>query len=212
MHLHYIYKITHVDSGKFYIGMHSTLNDDGRYYGSGKLILASIKKYGRDKHIKQILEYCSSRDELRRREKEIVDAALIRDPLCMNLVIGGDGGWSKEASSKAVQAIKIKFSDPEQKRVWGEKMSKILTDLYATGRHKQSGFCKEEIRQEMVKRATSPEANAKRSATMKMKSSGAQNSQYGSQWIHNLSLKENKKISKHEVIPPGWYKGRKMKF
>ena len=37
---------------------------------------------------------------------------------------------------------------------------------------------------------------------------GVKNSQYGTMWISNIELKENKKISKDDVIPEGWVKGR----
>lgn len=39
---------------------------------------------------------------------------------------------------------------------------------------------------------------------------GKSNSQYGTRWICNLELKENKKISKEEEIPEGWVKGRNL--
>jgi hypothetical protein len=41
---------------------------------------------------------------------------------------------------------------------------------------------------------------------------GDRNSQYGTMWIHNVELKECKKIKKDVPIPDGWEKGRKMKF
>ena len=37
---------------------------------------------------------------------------------------------------------------------------------------------------------------------------GEKNSQYGSCWICNVELRENKKISKDAVIPDGWIAGR----
>lgn len=43
---------------------------------------------------------------------------------------------------------------------------------------------------------------------MKMKSKGVSNSQYGTMWICNIELKENKKISKDIDIPEGWVRGR----
>ena len=42
--------------------------------------------------------------------------------------------------------------------------------------------------------------------------SGEKNSQFGTQWIHNLELKISKKISKDEEIPEGWIKGRVINF
>jgi hypothetical protein len=45
---------------------------------------------------------------------------------------------------------------------------------------------------------------SKRNSKMK----GKMNSQYGTMWISNLELKENKKIHREEEIPEGWVKGR----
>jgi len=41
---------------------------------------------------------------------------------------------------------------------------------------------------------------------------GDKNSQHGTMWIHNLDLKESKKLSKSEEIPLGWLKGRKINW
>lgn len=41
---------------------------------------------------------------------------------------------------------------------------------------------------------------------------GENNNQFGSRWIHNISLKQSKKIKKSEPIPFGWNEGRKINF
>jgi hypothetical protein len=89
---HYLYKITRFD-GMYYIGMHSTDDLEDGYLGSGKRITRSVKKYGASQHKKEILETFSSRAELKNRELEIVNEELLEDPLCMNLKLGGAGGW-----------------------------------------------------------------------------------------------------------------------
>ena len=91
---HYIYKITRVDNGKYYIGMHSTDDLEDGYFGSGKLITASVKKHGREKHIKEILEHCDSRESLKAREKELIGELYHLDEDCLNLKPGGEGGFS----------------------------------------------------------------------------------------------------------------------
>jgi group I intron endonuclease len=92
---HYIYKITCIITGKFYYGMHSTEFLDDGYFGSGKILIRSVKKYGRENHLLDILEFLPDREKLKQREKEIVNEVLIKDPLCMNLKIGGEGGGEK---------------------------------------------------------------------------------------------------------------------
>ena len=89
---HYIYKTTNVLNNKFYIGMHSTNNLTDGYMGSGKLLWYSIKKYGKENHKVEILEYLDNRDKLRIREEKMISEVL-SDPLCINLVWGGRGGW-----------------------------------------------------------------------------------------------------------------------
>lgn len=89
---HYIYKITRINSDKYYIGMHSTDNLDDEYFGSGTLLWKSINKYGKESHSKQILEFCNSREQLRIREKEIIGDLYRTDEHCMNMKAGGEGG------------------------------------------------------------------------------------------------------------------------
>jgi len=47
---------------------------------------------------------------------------------------------------------------------------------------------------------------------MSKSQSGTGNSQYGTRWIHNVDLKESKKISVNESIPEGWSEGRVINF
>jgi len=42
---------------------------------------------------------------------------------------------------------------------------------------------------------------------MKIKQTGKGNSQYGTMWICNIDLKQNRKIKKSDEIPVGWIKG-----
>jgi hypothetical protein len=89
---HIIYKTTCLVNGKFYIGMHSTDNLDDGYMGSGRKLGYSFKRFGKDKHITKILEYLPNRKALSNREREIVNENLIKSKMCMNIVVGGEGG------------------------------------------------------------------------------------------------------------------------
>lgn len=89
---YFLYKTTCIPSNRYYIGMHCTNNLNDGYLGSGIFLRNSIRKYGRENHSLQILEYFPSKDLLINREKEIVNKDLLKDPLCMNLKVGGKGG------------------------------------------------------------------------------------------------------------------------
>ena len=87
---HYIYKITNKLTNRYYIGMHSTDKLDDGYLGSGKILTRSIRKYGKDKFVKEILEYCDDRKSLSEMEAEYITEIVVKDKLCMNLTQGGE--------------------------------------------------------------------------------------------------------------------------
>jgi hypothetical protein len=89
---HYIYKTTNIVNSKFYVGMHSTDNLGDGYLGSGTVLARSIRKYGRENFIKEILEYFPDRESLRKREAEIVNEKFVNDKMCMNVKVGGEKG------------------------------------------------------------------------------------------------------------------------
>jgi group I intron endonuclease len=62
-----IYMTTNLVNGKKYIGRDSKNNP--KYIGSGRLLKKAIKKYGKSSFKKEILEVCSSYEELIKREE-----------------------------------------------------------------------------------------------------------------------------------------------
>ena len=91
--LYFIYKTTCLITGNFYIGMHSTSNVNDGYLGSGKVLKRSINKHGVEHHVREIIEFCETRQQLIERERDIVNTELLKLPGCMNLKIGGEGGF-----------------------------------------------------------------------------------------------------------------------
>lgn len=79
--------------------MHSAYKLDDGYLGSGKIIRRSIRKYGKDNHIREILEFCENKELLPIREAEIVNETTLSDPLCINLRVGGSGNTSGHRTS-----------------------------------------------------------------------------------------------------------------
>ena len=74
-----MYKTTCKITNRFYVGIHSTTNVDDGYLGSGKRLRYSIRKYGKENHIKEILNFFESRESLLEEEKKIVNTDLIND-------------------------------------------------------------------------------------------------------------------------------------
>lgn len=85
-----IYKTTNQVTGKFYIGKEQ--NPSEFYLGSGKLLKKAIEKHGRENFTKEILETCSSIDELNEREKYWIDYLGALGNQGYNMAIGGTGG------------------------------------------------------------------------------------------------------------------------
>jgi hypothetical protein len=68
--------------------------------GSGKAIKFSIKRYGKENHRVEILEVVENRELLAERERAIVTLSKVKNGKCMNLKVGGIGGFTKVAKIK----------------------------------------------------------------------------------------------------------------
>ena len=195
---HYIYKITRNDgSGKYYIGMHSTDDLEDGYFGSGQLLWKSIKKYGKEIHSKEILEFLPTRQELKTRERELVNEEIVNDPLCMNLKLGGEGGWDRANAIKTAQ----------QRSTLG-KLARSKSPGAAG--MKVTAETKLRISQALSGRANWSPGTTGKSFTKSVKPFGTLNSQYGTCWV--TSDYETIKIKKErldEYLANGYRRGRK---
>ena len=211
---HFIYKTTNLLNEKFYVGMHSTDNLEDGYVGSGKRLGYSIRKYGLENHKFEILEFLPSREELKKREAEVVNEEMLKHPLCMNLKFGGEGGWD-HINSDDVERNRIQIA---RSSAGGSKRAEIFSkgSEAAKERHRRG------IEGKMKKYGKVPsgdwtgkthkeETKIKISSSMKEAVRGEKNSQFGTCWINNGS--EAKKIKKDELQSwenQGWKAGRKL--
>jgi hypothetical protein len=202
---HFIYKTTNLLNSKYYIGMHSTSNLKDGYLGSGKKLRYSIHKYGIANFKLKILEFLESRDELVKRERELVNEDILKDPMCMNLKIGGDGGpgsrfLTKEQLQKGgTNALKKIWKNDKYRENKIKKLSEQLTEFWANGKFfYRDNWTGRKHRSETIEKMK----QKKRGTGM-----GSSNSQFGTCWITNEI--ENKKINKGDIIPDGWRLGRK---
>ena len=190
--------------------MHSTYNIDDGYLGSGTNLKESILQYGANNHIRKILFSTDTRLQLQKKEKEIVCSHLIRDPLCMNIMPGGKGGFPYENRPDLHKKFYMAGNDAFKKR--------IATDPELRKRYQ--GYAKDALRK-AIKRGTlktpdwngrkhSKETKIKIGEKTKIHQLGKGNSQYGTMWITNEII--SKKIKKGSRIPNNWRAGRVMKF
>jgi len=204
---HFIYKTTNTITGRYYYGMHSTDNLDDGYLGSGRRLRYSINKYGRDVHQREIIEFCPDRSSLKETEMRVVTLDEVAKKDCMNLMVGGEGGFISEEQQRhrsvcggKAYGEKLK-RDPEfrekHNRIVGENMRRnhqlgvINYNTFEGKKHKE-------------------ETKKKMSESMKGKGCGEKNSQFGTCWITRNGV--NKKIKKTEKalhFNNGWVLGRK---
>lgn len=220
---HYIYKTTCQVTGKFYVGMHSTDNLEDGYIGSGKILCYSISKHGKENHVKEILEFCSSRDELKQREKEIVNEELLQNPLNINLKYGGEGGWDhiKNSSSYKAQQEKAGLNGGFKNRYkWSEETEIRVRSIISKSSKITMNRLHAERGQEMANYLASARLIAcskasieKRKNTFKARDhmKGEKNSQFGTCWINDgIKAIKIKKELLDEYLIKGYFKGRKI--
>jgi hypothetical protein len=86
-----IYKITNLVNNKIYIGKDKYNNPN--YFGSGKNIRRSIKKYGKENFKKEILEFCIDYNDQNIKEKYWISKLNSRNEnIGYNISEGGDWG------------------------------------------------------------------------------------------------------------------------
>ena len=201
---HFIYRTTNLLNGKFYVGMHSTDDLEDGYVGSGKILGYSIRKYGLENHKCEILECFSSRDELKKREVEIVNEELLADPLCMNLKFGGTGGWDHISSEMKSNAAKSS----------NRSISKILASSKRRATWNKEQHACGKIRYDNFSGKTHSDETKRKMSLVASNRTGSKNSQFGSCWIFNETSLESIKIRKEDLedwINKGWKLGRKIK-
>lgn len=199
--------------------MHSTDNLQDGYIGSGKLLWRSIKKYGAEQHVCEVLEHLLSREALRLRETQLVNDKLLQDPMCMNLAVGGEGGWEHVnalLTQEHYQCAGLLGAHATAKSYWStiaarKKRSEDLKADYASGARRASGCSLRHA--EMTERAKQPQAISRRKATYaeRKHQQGIANSSFGTRWVHKDGVVKKVKLERLDAsIADGWLLGRKQ--
>jgi hypothetical protein len=207
---HYIYKTINIITGRYYYGMHSTDNLNDGYIGSGKRLWYSINKYGRENHEINIIKFYPNRNSLKTDERKLVNEDTIKDPMCMNIRIGGEGGLSglSEESIRKIRKGASNFAyglweNPIFIEGHKKRTSDMMKKRHSLGLVKYDTF---------TGKKHSKESKLKMSNTKKGTGVGVNNSQFGTCWITKNDY--NKKIKKDDLqmyINEGWIKGRVLR-
>ena len=147
-HYGYIYKITNNLNGKIYIGLHKCNLDklDEAYWGSGKLITRAIQKEGIENFSRDIIEWCSNREELKEREIYWIDKLNSRNlEIGYNLAPGGDGGNLGEEVNKHLSDIRKGKNHPNYGKHLSEETRKKISEAHIGIKHTDE--CKERMSQ-----------------------------------------------------------------
>ena len=190
---HFIYKTTCSVNGKYYYGMHSTDDLEDGYIGSGTRLWHSIKKHGRENFKLEILEFCSNRDSLKQREAELITEEMLSDPMCMNLKLGGEGGW--ETVHKKLK------SDPVFRKKHSEALSK--------SHQYRKGLLFNDKRGIWLNRKHSEATKEKISIANSVSQAGTKNSQFGFRLIHKdgqvIKIVDSQL---EQYLNDGWIRGK----
>lgn len=129
----YVYLTTNLVNNRKYIGQHRASEFTTDYKGSGKLIKQAFKKYGWDNFEVELLQECSTEEELNESEiKWIAEYEAVYSEEFYNIAYGGSHSWhplqdwEKEQRSNE---MKKRWEDPEYR----ERMSNMLRDKQADG-------------------------------------------------------------------------------
>lgn len=222
-----IYKITNRINNKIYIGKDTTNNPN--YYGSGCLIVKSIKKYGIENFTKEIIEICDSNDTLCEREKYWIEFFNSNNlEIGYNISSGGDGG-DTFTNNPNIDNIKRKISHAMKKRVFSEEHKNNLSKnhmstKYKKGRTYEEIYGKEraeeyknKLKSSRQKYKTEKERLGEKYdqviSILKEKFKGDNNPMKKNKylWYFNPETNNVKRIIEGAEIPDGFIKGRKLK-
>lgn len=209
-----IYKITHIDSGKTYIGAHKTRDLNDGYMGSGTRLKRAQAKYGLDRFSKEILYIFDNKEEMFAKEAELVNEEFVKRADTYNLKEGGFGGFDYLND-------KDRFDNPAHSPERMREFVKIGNAACSLECRQNSGR-KNGLRAKMLgigifypgNRGSfkgmkhSEDSKRKIGSKTSVSQKGSGNSQYGTMWITDGVT--SRKVDSDIVIPEGWRRGRVM--
>lgn len=106
----YIYLTKNLVNGRLYVGKHKSEKYDSQYFGSGKILLQAIDKYGIQNFTNEIIYEAKTEEDLNQKEIQYISEYRRKyGKLMYNIAFGGDGGdifTNKSEKEKMIFLIK----------------------------------------------------------------------------------------------------------
>jgi group I intron endonuclease len=210
-----IYKVTNLLNNMIYVGQ-DTKNRDS-YYGSGLLIKRAITKYGKENFKREILEYCSTKEELNNREVFWIRELKAKE-IGYNICGGGQGQNTDEVKQKFSESRKgvnnnmfgRKHTD-EVKKIISEKnkgQKRTKEQKQAISKYMLNRNFSEEQKQEISKKISEKLKGKKKSIEHRQKLSLANLGKTSPRKGATMSDESKKKLSESTKGRTPWNKGR----
>jgi hypothetical protein len=106
----YNYVTTNILNNKKYVGMHSAINTNNSYLGSGVLLKRAIKKYGKEVLKKEVLCVCESKEIAHENEKKYIKEYNCIQPNGYNIHPNGGLGLNDYHTEESLEKMSINRS------------------------------------------------------------------------------------------------------
>jgi hypothetical protein len=204
-----IYKTTCLINGKFYIGKHQTKNLDDGYFGSGKVLLWAIKKYGMINFTTEIIAVYDTEQQMNLAEQILV---VLDSEISYNLCKGGQGGFGyinnhgkkSEWSKSGIRALRSQGKVGKTNKRWVDSMREVAKNTHTSGKLEHTLW--KTGSKKLVKAITNaqlPEVKIRRKETQIARNfqQGKNNSQYGKPRSAEVKKKISETLKKKYTVP-----------
>lgn len=106
----YNYITTNILNNKKYVGMHSAVNVNNYYLGSGVLLKRAIKKYGKENFIKEVLCICETKEIAHENEKKFIEQHHTIQPNGYNIHPKGGLGLNDYHTEESLKKMSVNRS------------------------------------------------------------------------------------------------------
>lgn len=158
----YIYITINKINGKIYIGQKKSSKYVDSYYGSGRILLKAIDKYGKENFVNHMIDCANTQEELDEKEKCYISFFKNKyKDKCYNIAEGASGGnvfryankeekeafklkmtkinrercKSKEFKDKISQKTSLRYNDVKIREEHSKRLKEVWSDKYLREKH-----------------------------------------------------------------------------